>query len=53
MPPKTKKSKKGLFTISVLGTHYSFTQKEGEKLDEFKLRLQKEFDDKDINIQIT
>lgn len=41
-----------LFTISILGTNYSYTQNKGETVANFKVRLQKDFDDNNLNIQI-
>lgn len=52
MPPKTKKETESLLRIGLSGVPYSFTQNQGETLNEFKLRVQKEFDIKGINIQI-
>jgi hypothetical protein len=42
----------GLFSVSILGTNYSYTQKKGETVADFKIRLQKDFDDNNLNIQI-
>ena len=50
MPPKTKTEP--LLTIEVLGIPHSFTQNQGETVSDFKVRVQKEFDSKGINIQI-
>lgn len=42
----------GLFSVSILGTIYYYTQNKGETVDDFKIRLQKEFDDNNLNIQV-
>jgi len=43
---------KVLFSVSILGTNYSYTQEKGETVADFKVRLQKYFDDNNLNIQI-
>lgn len=43
----------GLLTISILGTPHYFTQGKEETVAEFRIRVQKYFDDNNINIQIT
>lgn len=48
-----EKQTEALFSINILGTGHSFTQKEEERLEEFKTRVQQYFDKEGINIQIT
>ena len=42
----------GLFSVSILGTNYSYTKNKGETVADFKVRVQKDFDDNNLNIQI-
>ena len=42
----------GLFSVSISGTNYYYTQNKGETVADFKVRLKKDFDDNNLNIQI-
>lgn len=52
LPPKNKKETEQVLTIEISGHPYSFTQNKGETLSDFKVRVQKEFDIRGVNIQI-
>lgn len=41
-----------LFSVSIIGTIYSLSQRKGETVENFKLRLQKYIDDNGLNIEI-
>lgn len=48
----SQKKNKGLFTIYFEDYTYSLAQNKKETIEEFKVRLQKNLDDKNIDISI-